>query len=85
MAAAIGGIEALVFTGGIGEHAATIRARACGGLQWLGLEFDAAANDVHATVISRTGSRITALVVPTNEEWMIARHTARMSNVECRM
>jgi acetate kinase len=77
LAAVIGGLDALVFTGGIGEHAAPVRARVCRALAWLGLEFDAATNATDATVISRADSRLTALVIPTNEEWVIARHTAQ--------
>ena len=76
LAAALGGLDALVFTGGIGEHAAPVRERACRALGWLGLDFDAEANAADATLISRPGSRVAALVLPTNEEWMIARHTA---------
>ena len=78
LAAVLGGIEALVFTGGIGENAAPIRANVCAALGWLGLDFDPQANAARATAISRPGSRVAALVVPTNEEWMIARHTARL-------
>jgi acetate kinase len=77
LAAVLGGVDALVFTGGIGEHAAPVREQACRALAWLGLDFDAEANAARATVISRPGSRLTALVLPTNEEWIIARHTAR--------
>jgi acetate kinase len=76
LAAAIGGLDALVFTGGIGEHAAPVREAVCRKLDWLGLEFDAAANAADATRISTPASRIAALVLPTNEEWMLARHTA---------
>ena len=76
LAAVLGGMDALVFTGGIGEHAAPVRERACRALRWLGLEFNAEANAVDATVISRPDSRVTALVLPTNEEWVLARHTA---------
>lgn len=72
----LGGLDALVFTGGIGENAAPIRSIVCTALAWMGLGFDAEANARNATVISRSGSRVTALVVPTNEEWMIARHTS---------
>jgi len=79
LAAVLGGIDALVFTGGIGEHAAPIREQACRALAWLGLDFDAEANAARATVISRPGSRLTALVLPTNEEWIIARHTAQVT------
>jgi len=78
LAAALGGLDALVFTGGIGEHAAPIRARVCAALGWLGVDFDAAANDVGLTCISTPGSRIDVRVIPTNEEWMIARHTAQL-------
>ena len=78
LAAAIGGLDALVFTGGIGEHAAPVRARACRALAWLGLELNAEANAADAVVISRPDSRVAALVVPTNEEWMIARHAAEI-------
>ena len=78
LAAVMGGLDALVFTGGIGEHAAPVRERTCAALSWLGLELDPAANGSDATVISRPASRITALVLPTNEEWMIARHTAEL-------
>ena len=81
LAAVLGGIDALVFTGGIGEHAAPIREQACRALAWLGLDFDAEANAARATVISRPGSRLTALVLPTNEEWIIARHTAQVTEV----
>jgi len=77
LAAVLGGFDALVFTGGIGEHAAPVRERICKALAWLGLELDPAANAAAATVISSPSSRVTALVLPTNEEWVIARHTAR--------
>jgi acetate kinase len=80
LAAVLGGIDAIVFTGGIGEHAAPIREKVCVALAWLGLDFDPEANASHATVISRPGSRLTALVLPTNEEWMIACHAARLSD-----
>ena len=76
LAAVLGGLDAIVFTGGIGEHAAPVRARVCAALAWLGLDFDAPANAAGATCISRPDSRMAALVLPTNEEWMIARHTA---------
>ena len=78
LAAALGGIDALVFTGGIGEHAAPVREKVCRALAWLGIEFDAAANAKDATRISTAGSKIAACVIPTNEEWMIARHTAEL-------
>ena len=75
LAAALGGLDALVFTGGIGENAASIRARVCREAIWLGLELDEEANAKGGPCISRTGSRVTAWVVPTNEELMIALHT----------
>lgn len=78
LAAAIGGLDALVFTGGIGERAAPVRAAVCQKLGWLGIAFDAAANLNDATRISTAQSRVTALVLPTNEEWMLARHTAEL-------
>jgi acetate kinase len=77
LAAALGGLDALVFTGGIGENAASIRARVCRDAAWLGLELDAAANDASGPRISRTDSRVTAWVIPTNEELMISQHTRR--------
>lgn len=67
-----------MFTGGIGEHAAPVRAKVCQTLGWLGIDFDAAANDSKATRITKPGSRTEVLVIPTNEEWMIARHTAEL-------
>jgi len=78
LAAALGGLDALVFTGGIGEHAAPVRAQICQNLGWLGIDFDAAANERKATRITQPGSRTEVLVIPTNEEWMIARHTAEL-------
>ncbi len=78
LAASIGGCDALVFTGGIGEHAAPVREKVCAALSWLGLALDASANAANATVISKPESRLTALVLPTNEEWMIARHAAEL-------
>ncbi|MDP1524852.1 MAG: acetate/propionate family kinase [Rhodocyclaceae bacterium] len=78
LAAALGGIDALVFTGGIGEHAAPVREKVCRTLGWIGIDFDAAANEQKATRISQPGSRVDVLVLPTNEEWMIARHTAEL-------
>jgi acetate kinase len=75
LASALGGLDALVFTAGIGENSAELRARICRDASWLGLEFDPAANQAGAQRISRAGSRVGAFVVPTNEELMIARHT----------
>ena len=78
LAAALGGLDSLVFTGGIGENAGSIRARVCGGLRWLGLELDDTANARGGPCISTAGSPVTAWVVPTNEELMIALHTRRV-------
>jgi acetate kinase len=78
LAAAIGGLDALVFTGGIGENAVAIRGRVCRDAAWLGLELDEAANDSGGPFISRPESRVAAWVIPTNEELMIARHTRRL-------
>jgi acetate kinase len=71
-AAAIGGLDALVFTGGIGENAATVRQRALEALTWLGLAVDPAANARHHLDITMPDSRISAHVVPCDEELMIA-------------
>ena len=78
LAAALGGLDALVFTAGIGEHAAEIRARVCRDAAWLGVELDAEANAAHGPRISTATSRTSAWVIPTNEELMIARHTRRL-------
>ncbi|NIF82928.1 acetate/propionate family kinase [Comamonas sp. Tr-654] len=78
LAAALGGLDMLVFTAGIGEHSEEIRARVCADLAWLGLELDAQANAGHAPVISAAGSRVLVGVEPTNEEWVAARDTLRI-------
>lgn len=78
MAAALGGLDALVFTAGIGENDASIRARVCRDARWLGVELDDDANARGAPLISRADSRVRAWVIPTNEEAMIATHTRRL-------
>ena len=78
LAAALRGLDALVFTGGIGEHAAPIRARVCLDAAWLGIDLDADANARGNRCISRPGSRVSAWVIPTDEEAMIALHTRRL-------
>jgi acetate kinase len=78
LAAALGGLDALVFTGGIGENAAPIRARVCRDAGWLGLELDEEANARGGPCVSRAGSRVSAWVIPTDEELMIALHTGRV-------
>lgn len=74
MAAAIDGIDSLIFTAGIGENAADFRARILERLAWLGFECDADKNKAHGPAISMKGSAPLAFVIPTNEELMIALH-----------
>ena len=78
LAAALGGLDALVFTAGIGEHATLIRERVLRDAVWLGITLDAAANAAGGPRLTTAGSRVPAYVVPTNEELMIARHTRRL-------
>ena len=75
LAAVLHGVDGLVFTAGIGEHSAEIRRRICEASAWLGLEIDAEANRTNKGRISKAGSRVSAWVIPTNEELIIARHT----------
>jgi len=75
LAAALGGVDAFVFTAGIGENSATIRARIAARLGWLGVVLDAKANGAHAICVSAPDSRTGVYVIPTDEELMIARHT----------
>ncbi len=77
-AAALGGLEILVFTGGIGERAAVVRARICAGLEFLGIRLDATRNQAHAPVISSDESRVKVRVIKANEDLMIARHTSKI-------
>jgi len=78
LAAALGGVETLVFTGGIGEHAAPVRARICDGLDFLGIRLDPARNAAHAPIISPDGAPAIVRVMPTDEDSMIARHTKHL-------
>jgi acetate kinase len=78
LAAVLGGIDGLVFTAGIGENSAEIRARICDASAWLGIEFDREANARKGPRISAAASRVSAWVIPTNEELMIARHTGAL-------
>jgi acetate kinase len=78
LAAALGGLDALVFTGGIGEHAAEIRARVCGDACWLGVVLDEAANVAGGPRVSMPDSAVSAWVIPTNENLMVARHARRL-------
>jgi acetate kinase len=74
LAAALGGIDGIVFTGGIGEHAAEVRVRILHGLAWLGVELDESANAAGGSQVSKASSTVAAWVVPTDEEGTIARH-----------
>jgi acetate kinase len=76
-AAALGGLDTLVFAGGIGENAPLVRARICEGLNFLGIELDKTRNTKPATVISTDPSRVTVRVIRTDEELMIARSVLR--------
>ena len=78
LAAALGGLDAIVFTAGIGENAPEIRSRVCRDAAWLGVEIDEAANAAGRGCISTSSSRVAVWVIPTNEELMIARHTRRL-------
>ena len=84
LAAAVGGLDAIVFTAGIGENAVSIRERVCHDAAWLGVELDTAANRKlpDSGLISTNRSRIAALVLSTNEELMIARHTQRLLGLD---
>jgi acetate kinase len=76
LSAVLGGLDTLVFTGGIGENAASVRERICSGLSFLGVDIDNYRNLKNERVISREGSAVSVRVTTTNEELMIARHTA---------
>jgi acetate kinase len=76
-AAALGGLDTLVFAGGIGENAAEVRSRVCGGLEFLGVELDEAANACNRPVISASPSSVAVRVIPTDEELMLAREARR--------
>jgi acetate kinase len=78
LSASLGGLDAIVFTAGIGENASEIRRRVCREAAWLGVEIDEAANAEGRPLISTGSSRVAAWVIPTNEELMIARHTRRL-------
>ncbi len=82
LAAALSGLDALVFTAGIGEHAAQIRARVCMDAQWIGILLDEAANAAGGPRISLPAAKVSAWVVPTDENLMIARHTSHLLNTE---
>ncbi len=78
LAATLGGLDTLVFTGGIGENAAAVRARICAGLEFVGIQIDAASNGRNAAIISAEASRVVVRVMKTNEDLMIARHVREL-------
>jgi acetate kinase len=78
LAAALGGLDMLIFTGGIGEHAAAIRVEVCDGLGYLGLAIDSRRNEANEDTITTVDSRCRVRVIPTNENLMVARHTAAL-------
>ncbi len=82
LAAALDGLDALVFTAGIGEHAPEIRRRVCENAAWLGVEIDEAANAAGGPRISKADSKTSAWTIPTDEDLMIARHTWRLVGTE---
>ena len=84
LAAALGGLDAFVFTAGIGENSIKVRARIAEKLAWLGAIFDAAANETGKSLISRPEGKVGLYVVPTDEELMIARHTFSLLRGELR-
>jgi acetate kinase len=78
LVAALGGLDAIVFTAGIGENSAALRERVCRDARWLGVDLDAAANQARGPRISSATSRVSVWAIPTNEELMIARHTRKL-------
>src|SRR5215216_4319126 len=82
LAATLGGLDALVFTGGIGEHSATVREPVCEGVEFLGIRLDPDRNAAHAPVISSDDATVRVRVVPTDEDLMVARHTRRLIEQE---
>ncbi len=80
LAAALGGVDALIFTAGIGEHAITIRESICKRCEWLGLELDVDANTLGQTCISKASSPVQAWIIPTDEEQVIAEQTHHLMN-----
>jgi acetate kinase len=75
LVATLGGLDTLIFTAGIGQHAAPIRARICEDATWLGVQLDVRANQQHGPKISTSNSQVSVWVIPTDEEQMIAKHT----------
>lgn len=81
LAACLGGLDALVLTGGIGENASQVRAMMLADMGWMGLDIDDTANRANATVISHPRSRVKVLVLKTDEERMLAEHAAELLGV----
>jgi acetate kinase len=81
LAAALDGLDAIVFTAGVGENAEAIRSRVCEDAAWLGVALNQQANAAGGPCISTRGSKVSAWVIPTNEELMIARHTRQVLNI----
>jgi acetate kinase len=81
-AAALGGLDTLVFAGGIGENAAVIRERICANLDFIGIAIDGERNAAHSPVISCATARVSVRVIPTDEELMIARSVSRVLNLD---
>jgi acetate kinase len=81
-AAVLGGLDALVFSGGIGEHCPSVRARICDGLRFLGVELDTKTNAKNSATISTNSSRVTVRMIPTDEELTIARHVREVISVK---
>ena len=82
--AVLGGLDAFVFTAGIGEHSGRVRAALCRNLAWLGVELDERANAAGGPRISAPGSAVSVWVIPTDEELMIAQHTLALVQGEVR-
>jgi acetate kinase len=85
LAMALGGLDAMVFTGGIGENSVRIRKEVLEGCEWLGIELDSVKNAAGETIISTEYSSVLCLRIPTNEEGMIAAHTLALANLSTPM
>ena len=82
LAAVLGGVDGLIFTAGIGENSAEIRRRICEASRWLGVELDEAANAAQGPRLSKPNSKVSAWMIPTNEELMISRHTRSLLGLQ---
>jgi acetate kinase len=81
LAVVLGGLNTFVFTGGIGEHAASVRMRICEGLEFIGIRLDPRRNEAHEAVISPPGNSVTVRVIKTDEDQMIAQHTRELLEI----